>query len=197
MIFVGDDWAEAHHDVYVMDEAGVRLATRRLVEGLEGIRGFHELVAELVDEPAEVVVGIETDCGLWGHEPTRSFRRRTTRSSESGRRTPIAHNAPPPSDQIQASWIRQSIRAPQPAPTCRSGSSRKRQPSPGPLLDTEQDVPISDTRRSVRYRTDRVIWACDLSVCPLCTSAIGPENREANIELTGLSRSLAYWPMCP
>ena len=22
MIFVGDDWAEDHHDVYVMDEAG-------------------------------------------------------------------------------------------------------------------------------------------------------------------------------
>jgi hypothetical protein len=22
MIFVGDDWAEAHHDVYLMDEAG-------------------------------------------------------------------------------------------------------------------------------------------------------------------------------
>ena len=26
MIFVGDDWAEAHHDVYVCDEAGVKLA---------------------------------------------------------------------------------------------------------------------------------------------------------------------------
>ena len=22
MIFIGDDWAEDHHDVYVMDEAG-------------------------------------------------------------------------------------------------------------------------------------------------------------------------------
>ena len=25
MIFVGDDWAEAHHDVYLCDEAGTRL----------------------------------------------------------------------------------------------------------------------------------------------------------------------------
>lgn len=65
MLFVGDDWAEAHHDVHVMDEVGNRLTSRRLPEGLEGIRGFHDLVAGLVDDPAEVVVGIETDRGLW------------------------------------------------------------------------------------------------------------------------------------
>ena len=44
MIFIGDDWAEDHHDVYLMDEAGRRLASRRLPEGLTGIRGLHELV---------------------------------------------------------------------------------------------------------------------------------------------------------
>ncbi|MEX1092556.1 MAG: IS110 family transposase [Acidimicrobiia bacterium] len=65
MIFVGDDWAEAHHDVHVMDEGGQRLASRSLPEGLEGIREFHELVAEYSDDPSEVVVGIETDRGLW------------------------------------------------------------------------------------------------------------------------------------
>ena len=67
MIFVGDDWAEAHHDVHVMDQAGTRLASRRLPEGLEGIRRFHELVSELAEHPDEVVVGIETDRGLWVH----------------------------------------------------------------------------------------------------------------------------------
>jgi transposase len=65
MIFVGDDWAEAHHDVHVMNEAGDRLAARRFPEGMEGIRRFHELVGEFVDDPGEVVVGIETDRGLW------------------------------------------------------------------------------------------------------------------------------------
>ena len=65
MIFVGDDWAEDHHDVYVMDDAGERLASRRLPEGLAGIRGFHELVAAHVEEPSQVVIGIETDRGLW------------------------------------------------------------------------------------------------------------------------------------
>ena len=37
MIFVGDDWAEGHHDVCLMDEAGTRLAARRLPEGLPGV----------------------------------------------------------------------------------------------------------------------------------------------------------------
>jgi hypothetical protein len=37
MLFVGDDWAEDHHDVYLMNDAGDRLASRRLPEGLAGI----------------------------------------------------------------------------------------------------------------------------------------------------------------
>src|ERR1700758_4558252 len=65
MIFVGDDWAEAHHDVYLMDESGRRLGSRRLPEGLSGIRQLHEVIGEHADEPAQVVVGIETDRGLW------------------------------------------------------------------------------------------------------------------------------------
>ncbi|HJT95409.1 MAG TPA: IS110 family transposase [Mycobacterium sp.] len=65
MLFVGDDWAEDHHDIYLMDEAGARLASRRLPEGLAGIRGLHELIAAHADDPGQVMVGIETDRGLW------------------------------------------------------------------------------------------------------------------------------------
>ena len=65
MIFVGDDWAEDHHDLYVMDKAGNRLAARRLPEGLAGIRQLHELIAEHADEPDQAAIGIETDRGLW------------------------------------------------------------------------------------------------------------------------------------
>jgi transposase len=65
MIFVGDDWAEDHHDVYVMDESGKRLAARRLPEGLAGIRQLHALIGEYVEDPDQVVIGIETDRGLW------------------------------------------------------------------------------------------------------------------------------------
>jgi transposase len=65
MLFVGDDWAEDHHDVHLMNEAGDRRASRRLPEGLAGMRVFHELVAAHAQEPAQVVIGIETDRGLW------------------------------------------------------------------------------------------------------------------------------------
>jgi transposase len=65
MLFVGDDWAEDHHDVYLMNDTGDPLASRRLPEGLAGIGRLHELIAEHAEDPAQVVVGIETDRGLW------------------------------------------------------------------------------------------------------------------------------------
>jgi transposase len=65
MLFVGDDWAEDHHDVYLMDEAGVRLEARRLPEGLTGVGQLHDLVAAYADDPGEVIVGIEKDHGPW------------------------------------------------------------------------------------------------------------------------------------
>ena len=67
-LFVGDDWAEDHHDVEVMSEAGKVLARRRLPEGVAGIAQLHALIgAHLGDDAdeAEVVVGIETDRGPW------------------------------------------------------------------------------------------------------------------------------------
>jgi transposase len=65
MIFVGVDWAEAHHDVHVQNEHGKRLAGGRLPEGVEGIARFHDLVSGHVEEPGQVVIGIETDRGLF------------------------------------------------------------------------------------------------------------------------------------
>jgi Transposase/Transposase IS116/IS110/IS902 family len=65
VIFVGVDWAEAHHDVHVQDEAGRRLGGGRLPEGVEGIARLHDLVGGHVSEPEEVAVGVETDRGLF------------------------------------------------------------------------------------------------------------------------------------
>jgi len=45
LLFIGDDWAEDHHDLEVEDETGRRLAKARLPEGLEGISRLHALVA--------------------------------------------------------------------------------------------------------------------------------------------------------
>jgi transposase len=67
-LFAGDDWAEDHHDVEVMSEAGKVLVKRRLPEGVAGMARLHELIGEHLGEDAdgaEVVVGIETDHGPW------------------------------------------------------------------------------------------------------------------------------------
>ncbi|HEX8969988.1 IS110 family transposase [Oryzihumus sp.] len=68
MLFIGDDWAEAHHDVEVVDETGTVLARRRLPEGVVGVSALHALVADHLgqsEDPQAVVVGIETDRGPW------------------------------------------------------------------------------------------------------------------------------------
>ena len=67
-LFVGDDWAEDHHDVELMDEQGRVLARRRLPEGVAGMARLHVLIGEQLGEEAddsEVVIGIETDRGPW------------------------------------------------------------------------------------------------------------------------------------
>ena len=38
MLFIGDDWAEAHHDIEIEDDTGRLLVRRRLPEGLAGIK---------------------------------------------------------------------------------------------------------------------------------------------------------------
>jgi transposase/transposase IS116/IS110/IS902 family protein len=67
-LFVGDDWAEDHHDVELMNEQGRVLARRRLPEGAAGMARLHELIGEQLGEDAddaEVIIGTETDRGLW------------------------------------------------------------------------------------------------------------------------------------
>ncbi|WP_433512360.1 IS110 family transposase [Nonomuraea sp. CA-143628] len=75
MLFVGDDWAEDHHDVEVMDQSGKRLAKARLPEGVAGMARLHAMIGEQLGEPApeqdedeaaaQVLIGIETDRGPW------------------------------------------------------------------------------------------------------------------------------------
>ena len=64
MIFVGVDWAEAHHDICVLDETGGVLARKRIPDTLLGVRALHELLGAHAEEPEDVIVGIEKDRGL-------------------------------------------------------------------------------------------------------------------------------------
>ena len=95
MLFVGNDWAEDHHDVEIVDEQGRRLARRRFPEGLEGVTGLHALIAQFVPdewvalEPADAAsrVKVGTAAGLsimgaaWGSLSGREFCMSETRHS--------------------------------------------------------------------------------------------------------------------
>jgi hypothetical protein len=62
LLFVGDDWVEAHHDVEVMDAAGRRLVKARLPEGVVGMARLHAVIAEQLGEDAEEA---EVGVGTW------------------------------------------------------------------------------------------------------------------------------------
>ena len=71
MLFLGDDWAESHHDIELQDERGRVLKRCRLPEGVTGLGQLHALIADHLadhDEPESVLVGIETDSGGWVNE---------------------------------------------------------------------------------------------------------------------------------
>ena len=63
-ITCGIDWAEAHHDVALVDAGGTTVAKLRIDTGLPGFTSLMALIAEHSDEPSEVVVAIETDKNL-------------------------------------------------------------------------------------------------------------------------------------
>ena len=76
VLYVGDDWAEDHHDVEVMDQSGRTLGKAKLPEGVAGIARLHAMIGKHLGEdigkdlgedaePARVTIGIETDRGPW------------------------------------------------------------------------------------------------------------------------------------
>ena len=70
-LFIGDDWAEDHHDVELMGGSGRRLGKARLPEGMAGMARLHAMIGEALGEdaadagPGQVVIGIETGRGPW------------------------------------------------------------------------------------------------------------------------------------
>jgi transposase len=72
VLFIGDDWAEDHHDVELMDASGRRLAKARLPEGMAGMTRLHAMIGKALgddidaeDVAVRVKIGIETDRGPW------------------------------------------------------------------------------------------------------------------------------------
>ncbi|HEX5881459.1 MAG TPA: IS110 family transposase [Actinomycetota bacterium] len=136
MIFVGVDWAERHHDVCLLADDGQLLATARVPDGIEGVARLHQLIADHAEEPAAVVVGIETDRGLlvgaltaagyqvYGINPLAASRyreRHTSSRAKSDRgdarvladlvRTDRHHHRPVAGDSAQAEAVKVLARA--------------------------------------------------------------------------------------
>jgi hypothetical protein len=138
-LFVGDDWAEAHHDLELQDDQGRVLVRRRLPEGVAGLGQLHALIADHLgddDSPSSVVIGIETDRGPWvqaliatGYtvfplNPTQVARYRERHATSGAKsdpgdahvlaeivRTDRAHHRPAAGDSEQAEVIKTVARA--------------------------------------------------------------------------------------
>ena len=64
MICLGLDWAEEHHDIALMTEAGELLAEFRVDDSMDGVERIHSAVAQHILQPSEVVIGTESARGL-------------------------------------------------------------------------------------------------------------------------------------
>ncbi len=139
MLFLGDDWAEAHHDIELEDADGRMLVRRRLPEGVAGIAELHSLVGDHLgddDEPGQVLVGIETDRGpwvqallaagyqVWAINPVQAARYRDRHSSSGAKSDPgdahvlaeivrvdRAHHRPVAGDSAVAEHVKVAARA--------------------------------------------------------------------------------------
>jgi hypothetical protein len=74
-LFVGDDWAEEHHDVEILDETGRCLSRARLSEGIAGMTRLHEMIAEYLDDDA-------VDAVINPMSATRYHKRHSTSGGE-------------------------------------------------------------------------------------------------------------------
>ena len=61
----GIDWAEAHHDVALVDDNGTVVAKKRVSADLSGFTELLELIAEHGGDPSGTPVAIETDKNLF------------------------------------------------------------------------------------------------------------------------------------
>jgi transposase len=64
MWYVGLDWADTHHDVVVLDEAGRRIGSRRFAHSPQGWHDLKQYVLSIATSPEQVACIVETNHGL-------------------------------------------------------------------------------------------------------------------------------------
>jgi transposase len=64
MWYVGLDWADTHHDVDVLDEAGKRVGARRFAHSYEGLNELKQFLLSIAAQPENLACIVETNHGL-------------------------------------------------------------------------------------------------------------------------------------
>ncbi len=64
MWYVGLDWADTHHDVVVLDEAGKRVGARRFAHSHQGLNELKQFVLSIAAQPENLACMVETNHGL-------------------------------------------------------------------------------------------------------------------------------------
>jgi transposase len=64
MWYVGLDWADTHHDVEVLDEAGKRVGARRFVHSHAGLHELKQFLLSIAAVPDQLACIVETSHGL-------------------------------------------------------------------------------------------------------------------------------------
>jgi transposase len=64
MWYVGLDWADTHHDVLVLDEAGRRVGSRRFAHSHQGLNELKQFLLSIAGQPEHLACIVETSHGL-------------------------------------------------------------------------------------------------------------------------------------
>jgi transposase len=64
MWYVGLDWADTHHDVEVLNEAGKHAGARRFSHSHDGLNELKQFLLRFTSQPEEIVCVLETSHGL-------------------------------------------------------------------------------------------------------------------------------------
>lgn len=64
MWYVGIDWADMHHDLVMLDEAGKRVGARRVAHSPDGLDELKQFVLSIATSPEHVACIVETTHGL-------------------------------------------------------------------------------------------------------------------------------------
>ena len=154
-IYRGIDWAEAHHDVAVIDDSGRRLTRTRVTDDLHGFTAVCQLLADLTRSPGGASPRASSCLSTSRSRPaagywSRRYGRPGTASGRSTRRRSTATGTgaprPEPSPTLATRWFWRTCCAPTHTHTASSPADSELAGAVGVLARTQHD--LAQRRRS-------------------------------------------------